>query len=95
MAIRKKDSRIIVIRISATCERNMVGKVSKTFLEECMNDKDTGMNELRMEIERQEESNEHHKDNYPHQQDWISVDNLCVEDITAQIYTDEEWEPRK
>ena len=88
MAIRKKDARIIVIRISATCERNMVGRVSKTFLEECMNNTDTGMNELRMEIERQEESDEHHKD------DWISVDNLNVEDITAQIYTDDEWEPR-
>ncbi len=87
MTIRKKDSRSVVITISASCERNMVGTVSKHFLKECMENEKTGMNDLRIEIERQEE-----KDPMTCKEcgcdSWMSVDNLNVERVMARIYED-------
>ena len=84
MSIRKKDRRFVSIRISATCERWMCGKVSKSFLKECMENEETGMTDLRIEIEKQ--------DVEPIDENWVSVDNLNVEEITATIYKDEEYE---
>ena len=55
MTLRKKHQRSVIITISATCERNMVGVVSKQFLKECMENEKTGMSDLRIEIEKQEE----------------------------------------
>ena len=52
MTFRRKDARSIVITISASCERNMVGTVSKQFLKECMENEETGMTDLRIEIEK-------------------------------------------
>ena len=87
MTFRRKDARSIVITISASCERNMVGTVSKQFLKECMENEETGMTDLRIEIEKQEE-----KDPMTCKEcgceSWMEVDNLNVERVMAKIYTD-------
>ena len=56
-----EEMHYVLIKISASCERYMSGQVSMAFLKECMNKEDVegrpkniGMNELRMEIEKQE-----------------------------------------
>lgn len=92
MTFRRKDARSIVITISASCERNMVGTVSKQFLKECMENEETGMTDLRIEIEKQEE-----KDPMTCKEcgceSWMEVDNLNVERVMAKIYTDESYDP--